>query len=64
MRAEVDTMLCKAYANCTFEAPEVFEVDETTGKAHILVEGSLESRRDEVERAVDACPVGAIRLTK
>ena len=64
MKVEIDTKLCKAYANCTFEAPEIFEVDDATGKAHILYDGSLENRRDEVERAVDGCPVGAIRITE
>ena len=52
MKVEIDTKLCKAYANCTFEAPEIFD------------DGSLENRRDEVERAVDGCPVGAIRITE
>lgn len=62
MHVEIDTHLCKAYANCTFEAPDVFEVDDLTGKAHVLIDGPLDSRREEIERAADACPAQAIRL--
>lgn len=62
MNIEIDSRLCKAYANCTFEAPDVFEVDDATGKARVLLDDVPESRREEIERAVDACPVQAIRL--
>ncbi len=60
MNVEIDTRLCKAYANCTFEAPDIFEVDEATGKAKVLLDVISEHRRDDVERAVEACPVQAI----
>lgn len=62
MNVEIDTRLCKAYANCTFEAPEVFEVDDATGKAHVILEGPLDGRREEIERAVEACPAQAIGI--
>jgi ferredoxin len=62
MDIEIDTKLCKAYANCTFEAPDVFEVDETTGKARLLLDSIGEHRRGEVESAAMACPVQAITV--
>jgi ferredoxin len=62
MNVEIDTHLCKAYANCTFEAPDIFEVDDATGKAKVLLDVIGEDRRDDVERAVEACPVQAIQF--
>ena len=60
MQIEVDLNVCKAYANCTFEAPDVFAIDDASGKAAVILDGDLESRRDEIERAADSCPVQAI----
>lgn len=60
MHIEIDIVACKAYANCTFEAPAVFEVDDTTGKARVILDVVTQDRRDEVERAAEACPVQAI----
>lgn len=62
MNVEIDTHLCKAYANCTFEAPDIFEVDEVTGKAKVLLDMISEDRRGDVERAIEACPVQAIQV--
>lgn len=62
MEIAIDTKLCKAYANCTFEAPDVFEVDVATGKARVLVEVVGEDRLDEVESAAMVCPVQAITI--
>lgn len=63
MRITVDLMTCKAYANCMAEAPDVFEYNDETGKVRLLMAEVGPERRDEVERAVDACPVQAISLS-
>lgn len=62
MRIEIEARLCKAYANCTFEAPEIFEVDEVTGKALVLLDPVPDGRREEIERAIEACPTQAIKV--
>ncbi len=62
MIIDIDSRLCKAYANCTFEAPEIFEVDLNSGKARVLLDLVPESRRIEIERAIEACPMQAIHV--
>ena len=62
MNIEIDTLLCKAYANCTFEAPEVFAVDDATGKVSLLIAEPVDDLLDKIESAVDACPVQALRI--
>ena len=56
----VDMDLCDRHGDCEFAAPAVFQLDE---------EGELryephppESERENVEQAVQACPVQAIRI--
>jgi ferredoxin len=61
MRIKVDFDLCQGHANCTGEAPEVFEVDEQ-GYLTILQEEPPEKLRGQVELAVQHCPTGAISL--
>lgn len=62
MKIEIDTILCKAYANCTYEAPDIFAVSDATGKVSLLIDDPSDDRRDDVEAAVDACPVQALRI--
>jgi ferredoxin len=61
MNITVDVITCQAYANCIVEAPDVFDLDES-GKVFVLLGQVDESRRDEVLRAADCCPVRAITL--
>jgi ferredoxin len=61
MNITVDVITCQAYANCIVEAPDVFDLDES-GKVLVLLGQVDESRRDEVLRAADSCPVRAITL--
>lgn len=60
MRVVVDRELCQEHGQCTLVAPEVFtlteeglEYDEQPGPELL----------DDVEAAVDACPVQAISRT-
>jgi ferredoxin len=61
MRVVVDFDACEANARCMANAPEVFLVDDEDS-LHLLQEHPPESLRAAVERAVDACPKGAISL--
>ncbi|MER6199376.1 ferredoxin [Streptomyces sp. NPDC001586] len=60
MRLVVDLNRCQGYAQCAFLAPDVFAMH---GEESLLYnpEAAAE-QRENVERAVAACPVGAILL--
>ena len=60
MHVTVDTRLCQAYANCVAAAPEVFELDEVTGVAVVLIADPPDRLRHAVEQAVALCPTRAI----
>lgn len=60
LRVVVDMTLCQDYGQCVFAAPEVFDFDD---EGHLVYEGAPDDAlRVDVEAAVDACPVQAIRL--
>ncbi len=58
MRLVVDLNRCQGYAQCAFLAPDVFAMHGDESLLHDP-EASDEHRED-VARAVAACPVGAI----
>ncbi|MET8283998.1 ferredoxin [Streptomyces sp. NPDC048448] len=58
MRLVVDLNRCQGYAQCAFLAPDVFAMH---GDEALLYNPEAdEKRRDDVARAVAACPVQAI----
>lgn len=61
MRVLVDLNRCQAYAQCAFLAPDVFVLH---GGSESLLYNTQpdEGRREEVMRAVHACPVQAIMV--
>lgn len=59
MRIAVDMATCQDYGQCVFAAPNVFTLAET-GLEFDSVPGDGE--RDNVEAAVDACPLQAISI--
>ena len=61
MKIVIDWDLCQGHANCTGDAPEVFEVD-ADGKLHVLIEEPGEGLREGVQNAVRYCPTGAISI--
>ena len=61
MKIVIDWDLCQGHANCTGDAPEVFEVD-ADGKLHVLIEAPGEALREGVQNAVRYCPTGAISI--
>lgn len=64
MRVEVDLGTCQGYANCVVEAPDLFDVDDETGKAVVLLDEFDANLADDAQRAVDNCPVSAITIVE
>jgi len=60
VRLVVDLNRCQGYAQCAFLAPDVFTMH---GDESLLYDPQAEDeRREEVARAVAACPVQAISV--
>ncbi|GGZ78390.1 ferredoxin [Streptomyces subrutilus] len=60
MRLVVDLNRCQGYAQCAFLAPDVFAMH---GDESLLYDPeAAEEHREDVARAVAACPVQAILL--
>ncbi len=62
MRIELDLTKCQGYANCVVEAPELFDLDETSNKAVLLVEHVSPDLAAAAQQAEANCPVRAITL--
>ncbi|GAA1365008.1 ferredoxin [Brevibacterium luteolum] len=60
MKVNVDRTLCENHGQCTIAAPDVFRLDDD-GVLQYTEEFS-EDQLDEVEEAIDVCPVQAIFL--
>ncbi len=60
-RIKADRSTCEGFANCVMNAPKYFDLDDD-GKVVILRPTLDEADRDDVEAAVDSCPVLALRL--
>ena len=60
MKVHVDMNLCQSHGECVLVAPDVFEL----GDDDVLTwqEDVDESKRAEVQEAVDVCPMMAIRI--
>jgi ferredoxin len=64
MKVVADIGVCKAYANCVMEAPDVFAISDETGKVELLVSTVPGNLEDEARQAVGACPSGALRIVE
>ncbi|MCW2757903.1 MAG: subB [Nocardioidaceae bacterium] len=62
MKILVDQNVCREYANCVIESPDVFDLDDVAGKVVALVTEPDPALHDEVRAAAAACPVHAITL--
>ncbi|OIQ79481.1 hypothetical protein GALL_387790 [mine drainage metagenome] len=60
MKIVVDMTKCQHYGQCCFEAEDVFQLDDDGKLVHASVVD--ESRRSDVESAVDVCPMQAITI--
>ena len=63
MRVTVDPGLCQAYANCVTVAPTVFELDDQSDVAVVVMPEPPPELRGAIEQAVALCPVRAITMT-
>lgn len=60
MRIDVDMDVCQHYGQCVFAAPDVFDLDDD---GELVFQATADdSARADVEAAVAACPVQAIRI--
>jgi ferredoxin len=62
IKVEVDMAKCQHYGQCVFEAPDVFKLNDED-KLEYVAEVE-DSELDNVEAAVDICPMQAIRIVK
>jgi len=62
IKVEVDMTKCQHYGQCVFEAPTVFRLN-AEDKLEYVAEVD-DSERDNVEAAVDICPMQAIRIAQ
>lgn len=62
MKAAVNLNTCQGYSNCVMEAPDLFDVDDETGKAVVLLDEFGPELAAEAQRAADNCPVSAISI--
>jgi len=62
IKVEVDMSKCQHYGQCVFEAPTVFKLN-AEDKLEYVAEVD-DSERDNIEAAVDICPMQAIRIAQ
>ena len=62
IKVEVDMAKCQHYGQCVFEAPKVFKLNKDDKLEYV---GEVDdSEMDNVEAAVDICPMQAIRIVQ
>jgi ferredoxin len=59
---KVDRDLCEGYANCVFQAEDVFDIGDDN-VVIILKAEAAEEDRVRIEEAVQSCPVAALSLS-
>ncbi|MEU6719571.1 ferredoxin [Nonomuraea sp. NPDC046802] len=62
MKVTVDVQVCQGYACCLMEAPTIFDLNDSAGKAIVLRPEPTEDVWDEAEAAALACPARAITI--
>jgi ferredoxin len=62
IKIEVNMGACQNYGQCVFEAPNLFTLN-ADDKLEYHAEAD-ESERDNVDAAVDVCPMQAIRIVE
>jgi len=58
IKISIDMDSCQNYGQCVFEAEDIFSLDDN-GKIQYVKEVP-DDRQDDVENAVDVCPMQAI----
>ena len=64
MKIVVDQAACREYANCVIESPEVFDLDDASGKVVALIDEPDAALHDQVRASAASCPVHAITLVE
>jgi len=59
---DVDMNKCQHYGQCVFEAPDIFKLN-VDDKLEFVATAD-DSRRGDVESAVDVCPMQAISIVE
>jgi ferredoxin len=62
MKVIVDLDVCQAHGDCVVAAPEIFDLGEEDDVVTVILPEPGEELRAKAERAVQDCPVTAIRL--
>jgi ferredoxin len=62
IKVQVDLDLCQNYGQCAFEAPRVFHLDDDDKLVYST--DADDDERDNIENAVDVCPMQAIRIVE
>lgn len=60
-KVTADRNLCRGYGNCVATAPDYFDLDDC-GKVVVLNAEFPGKARELVERAVNSCPVNALKI--
>ncbi len=60
LKINVDWDRCQHYGQCVFEAPGIFRLNDGDRLEHDAT--ADDARRDEIESAIDVCPMQAISL--
>ena len=64
LKLTVDLAGCTGCACCMMECPELFDIDDDTGKAIVLEANPSDDRLEEAERAVRSCPENVIAVAR
>ena len=59
---DVNMDKCQHYGQCVFEAPDIFKLNDNDKLEFVATAG--DSRRSDVESAVDVCPMQAISIVE
>lgn len=62
LKIDVDMDKCQHYGQCVFDAPTVFSLNDDDKLEYAAT--ADDSERENVERAVEICPMQAIRLVE
>jgi ferredoxin len=62
IRIAVDVAACQGYACCMMEAPALFDIDDETDKAVVLVAEAGDEATDRARAAERACPARAVSI--
>lgn len=64
LRIVVDLDACEGHGLCYFEAPDLFDLRPSDGKAEVKVDAVPEHLRGHAYRCIDVCPERAITVVE